>query len=342
MALVTIQGLIGNVWVWVSPWPGPVWLVRRIAGLRRFPARTGLWPGLLCFLLFSGFLLADPAPTDPDRLAAAVLLYWLAQFTISVLVGPHWLQRGEGLTLAMNALAYIGILGRRRGRLALGLPGWQIAHARASTLTALALISVLLLGVGSFDGMHETFWWLDRLAVNPFDYPGRSGLVWQTLRGLFGFQTLLLAIVAFVIWLGLRLANQRTPLFVAVSYFAPTLLPIALGYHVAHYLPSFLVEAQYGLVAVSDPLMRGADILGLGQFYVTTGFFNTPDTVRTIFLTQTTAIVFGHVLAVLLAHALAIRANPTAREAVLTQAPLAVFMIGYTLFGLWLLASPRL
>ena len=62
---------------------------------------------------------------------------------------------------------------------------------------------------------------------------------------------------------------------------------------------------------------------------------------RRIYLGQAGAVVSGHVLAVILAHAIAIRALGTTRRALLSQLPLALFMIAYTLFGLWLLASPR-
>ena len=92
---------------------------------------------------------------------------------------------------------------------------------------------------------------------------------------------------------------------------------------------------------LSDPMGSGADLLDLGTFYVTTGFFNTPGTVKVIFLAQAGAVVVGHVIAILLAHALAVRGHDTNWRAVLGQAPLALFMIAYTFFGLWLLASPR-
>jgi hypothetical protein len=95
------------------------------------------------------------------------------------------------------------------------------------------------------------------------------------------------------------------------------------------------------LVALSDPLLNGSDLLGLGEFYVSTGFFNTQDSVRRIYLTQAGAIVAGHVIAVLTAHAVALRHNSSHRAAVLSQLPLAAFMVAYTWFGLWLLASPR-
>ena len=52
-------------------------------------------------------------------------------------------------------------------------------------------------------------------------------------------------------------------------------------------------------------------------------------------------MVIGHIMAIILAHAIAVREFGTARRAVLSQIPLATFMVLYTFFGLWLLASPR-
>ena len=101
------------------------------------------------------------------------------------------------------------------------------------------------------------------------------------------------------------------------------------------------MDIQWTLLATSDPLDTGADLLGLGQFYVTTGFFNTRDTVQVIWLTQAGAVVIGHVISILVAHAIALRVYGNDRAALLSQAPLAALMVVYTLFGLWLLASPR-
>ncbi|MEM1401558.1 MAG: hypothetical protein AAGF58_16840, partial [Pseudomonadota bacterium] len=72
-----------------------------------------------------------------------------------------------------------------------------------------------------------------------------------------------------------------------------------------------------------------------------TSFFNTQATVQTIWLTQAGAVVLGHIMSVLVGHAIAERLLGDARRAAISQLPLSVFMIAYTLFGLWLLASPR-
>lgn len=343
IGLVALQGLLGNHWRWSNPWTGPAALLARLTGIRapyRYPRFLGHAPGIVVFLAFATLLLADPAPADPGRLAIFVGGYWYATMLGVVLFGPRWLIRGEAITILMRAYARMGILGHRGARLALGLPGWKVM-ARPHVPLGLALFILILLGTGSFDGLNETFWWLARLGLNPLEFPGRSAVVTETILGLLAANTLLIAAFALCIWLGLRIARAEIGLIPAFCLFAPSILPISLGYHVAHYLTSLMVDGQYALKAASDPLGRGADFLGLGQFYVTTGFFNTPATVRVIWLTQAGAVVIGHVIAILLAHALALHAFGSRRRAALSQAPLAIFMVLYTFFGLWLLASPR-
>ncbi|MGR3313435.1 hypothetical protein [Roseovarius indicus] len=343
IGMVSVQGLIGNHWRWTNPWTGPAALLTKLTGSRapwRYPRGLGHWPALVIFLLFAGFLLADPAPTDPARLAAYAGAYWYVALLGLVLFGPAWMVRAEGITVLMRIYARMGLLGRARGRVAAGLPGWQVISMKAPPL-ALAVFTLVLLGTGSFDGLNETFWWMGVLGVNPLEFPGRSAVIAQTLIGLVVCNLALIAAFAACLWLGERIAGTHRPLKQAFCLFAPSILPIALGYHVAHYLTAILVDGQYVAKALNDPLGNGTNLLGLGNFYVTTGFFNTPGTVKIIWLSQAGAVVIGHVIAILLAHALALRDTPGTRRAVLGQAPLAAFMVAYTVFGLWLLASPR-
>jgi len=220
------------------------------------------------------------------------------------------------------------------------VPGWQIAHGARHGLGA-GLFALLLLGAGSFDGLNETFWWLGQLGLNPLEFPGRSAVITPTLAGLAAANIALIGVFGLCTWIGQRMAGGGVTLHAGVVAFAPAILPIALGYHIAHYLVSFMVDGQYVLVAISDPLHRGWDLLGLGAHSVTTGFLNTQATVKVIWLSQAGAVVIGHVIAILLAHVLALQLYQSRRKAVLSQLPLAVFMVAYTCFGLWLLASPR-
>jgi hypothetical protein len=52
------------------------------------------------------------------------------------------------------------------------------------------------------------------------------------------------------------------------------------------------------------------------------------------------AIVTGHVAAVYLAHAMAVRVFKDRRTAMLSQYPMLALMIGYTMVSLWIIAQP--
>ncbi len=343
VGLVTLQGLIGNHWRYTNPWTGVAALLSKVTDTKapwRYPRWLGHWPAVVIFLGFAAFLLADPAPADPTRLATFAGTYWYVAFLGLVLFGPAWLVRAEALTVLMRAYAKMGLFGPKGRGMGLGLWGWQSLRGRAPSVS-LAVFILILLGTGSFDGLNETFFWLGLLGINPLEFPGRSVVIGQNLLGLIVANAALIAAFAACLWLGERIAGSRRSLKDAFCLFAPSILPIAIAYHVAHYLTSFLVDGQYMVKMINDPMGSGAALLGLSDFYVTTGFFNTPGTVKAIWLTQAGAVVVGHVVAILLAHALAMRDQPDTRRAILGQAPLAAFMVAYTFFGLWLLASPR-
>jgi hypothetical protein len=73
---------------------------------------------------------------------------------------------------------------------------------------------------------------------------------------------------------------------------------------------------------------------------VTTSFLNTYESVRLIWNIQTAVIVIGHVAAIVLAHMIALKHFGNGRSAAASQFPLAILMVLYTLFGLWLLSTP--
>ena len=344
IALFTLQGVVGDLWRWVNPWRGlhdALW--GNVTPPLRLPGWLGHAPAIAAFIAITGFALADLAPDDPERLAAFVMGYALYTFAGMTLFGADdWLERGECFSLLLRLFASLTPL-QTRPHLALGLPGWAAQPGKVPL--SLGVFVIVILACGSFDGLNKTFWWLAKIGINPLAFPGRSAVVWSTTLGLIGANIALVLAFAACIATGhlcLRaVGGTPPPLGDATARLAMSVLPIAFAYHVAHFLTAFLVSGQYAVAALTDPLANGADLLNLGQFYVTTGFFNTQATVRTIFLTQAGIIVAGHILGVLMAHRMATQLYGGGRRAVIAQAPLAVFMILYTLLGLWLLAAPR-
>jgi hypothetical protein len=117
-------------------------------------------------------------------------------------------------------------------------------------------------------------------------------------------------------------------------------VPIALAYHLAHYLATLLVDSQYALVALSDPFALGWNLFGTAHMHVEAAITAGAGSAWVLWNIQAGGIVAGHVLAVLVAHSLAFRLYGDTGRAIVSQLPLTVLMIGYTVFGLWLLSTP--
>ncbi|MEM9106980.1 MAG: hypothetical protein AAGC96_15095 [Pseudomonadota bacterium] len=352
MGIVMLHPVFGNLWSLINPWTG----AGRLAlgslhrpGLFTMPDRLESWLAVPILVVFFAFAIADPAPDDPARLANIVLGYLLLTFAGMALFGGRaWLSRCECFTLLFRLCAsvapvHISASGRK---IAFGVPGWFTLQARHLNYSV-AFFALALLASGSFDGVNETFWWLAQIGVNPLAFPGRSSVIGQSVAGLLAANLLLFVIFWACVRIGYGLANRidspsQSPSFkLLFCRLALTVVPIALAYHGSHFLVSFLVNGQYVIAALSDPLATGANYLGLENYQVTTGFLNSTDSVRRIWLSQAGLIVFGHILAVLMAHATIARMFHSTRQLLLCHTPIALFMIAYTWFGLWLLAAPR-
>ena len=228
--------------------------------------------------------------------------------------------------------------GRPRTQLRMTLPTLRLLSVDPPAPSGVAFI-LLALSAVSFDGLSRTFAWLALLGVNPLDYPGRSALVAPNTAGLVALATLLALGYVVVVWLADRMAPMRAATGRLLGTFVLAIVPIAFGYHFAHYLPVYLVDVQYALRALSDPFGRGWNLVGTADLYVMTGFLSEASSVYRIWHTQVAIIVGAHVAAVYLAHVLALRLTASPRAAARSQAPMLGLMIGYTLLGLWLLAA---
>jgi hypothetical protein len=185
----------------------------------------------------------------------------------------------------------------------------------------------VLLGSTAFDGFSNSTAWF-RLSQ---DTPLPRTLV-ATL-GLLGFIAAVAATFSAAAMLA-GLAGQfshaqrrHLPLL-----FAHTVIPIIVGYLVAHYLSLFVFEGQRALILLSDPLGHGSNWLGTANREVDFTLL----TPTSIAVTQVLAVVLGHIVGVIAAHERAVRLFPR-RQALAGQIPLLAVMVGYTLAGLTLL-----
>jgi len=343
--LTLLHGLFGNLWSWLNPWYGPWRILSPLLG-RHASARSrlvegiGLWPAVVLFLAFAWFELIDPAPSDPARLAVAAGGYWLASFVAMLVLGYNqWSQRGEFLGIFFSMVARFAPLERKDERLFLRWPGAKLLDTTPLPASGVAF-ALLALSSVSFDGLSKTFFWLGLNGVNPLDYPGRTALIGIGTMGLVATFLVLAVLFLLALGLGRLLAGPGARPAPAAGLLVWSIVPIALAYHIAHYMTALLVNGQYAVVALSDPFARGWDLFGTAHMHVSAGIVAGAHSAWWLWNCQAGAIIIGHVLAVLVAHSLAYRLYGDNRRAALSQVPLTVLMIAYTVFGLWLLSTP--
>jgi len=344
--LTLLQGVLGDLWSWLNPWQGPWRLAARLFGTGdegrwRLPRWLGCWPAAILFFAFAWFELIDPAPDDPARLARAAGLYWLLTFLTMLAFGYRpWSRGGEFLSIFFSMVARFAPVERDgQGRLALCWPGAKLLAAEPLPVSGIAFLLLALSSV-SFDGLSKTFFWLGLFGINPLEFPGRTAVIGSGSFGLVVTFLLLAAVFMLAVWLGQRLAGGDHTLGQAAGLLVWSIVPIALAYHVAHYLTALLVDGQYAAASVSDPFALGWNLFGTADMQVEAGIVAGADSAWWLWNVQAGAIILGHVLAVLVAHGFAGRLHPVPTRAALSQFPLTLLMIAYTVLGLWLLATP--
>ena len=118
--------------------------------------------------------------------------------------------------------------------------------------------------------------------------------------------------------------------------FSYSLIPIALAYNIAHYITLFLIQGQLIIPLASDPFGSGWDLFGTANYSLNISIINA----RILWFLSVALIVIGHVLAVYLAHRVAIRTFTDRTIALKSQYPMLSLMVVYTVVSLWIIAQP--
>ena len=356
VGLTFLQALFGNLWAFIHPWHAIHRILTAPAQLRdwrhkppfEFPERAGYWPAVALFLAFAWFELVHPAPQDPAVLANTVIIYVVITSACIVLFGEKaWLRYGEIFSIFFRIVSWLAPFGLHRNTaeddpqrtLALTLPGLRLLDIGVLPLSGVAFVLLALASV-SFDGFSRTFLWLDLIGVNPLEYPGRTVLISINSLGLIGVFGCLMCLFSAAIFAGHLLSRSVETLNRQFGCFVVSIAPIAFGYHFAHYLPELLLDSQFTLRALSDPLGLGWNLIGTRDMHIRASILTNQASIQVIWNLQVIGIILAHVVAVAVAHLLAFRLYADSKSATLSQIPMTALMIAYTMFGLWLLSTP--
>lgn len=356
VGMAYISALIGDLWALVNPldtlfaWvealharfrPG-----RKLAIGLRYPDAIGAWPAVVMFLAFAWMELVWERSDEPAYLAAAMLAYstltWLGMATFG---RSQWLRRGEVFTLVFGLLARFAPTEVRtssgQGRTIHLRPfGVGLLTREPVAPSVVALVLAMLAAVW-FDGFMETPRWAAILAHLAASAPGResdgdAARAWVQTGGLVAAPLLFAAVYLVFCRLVVRSGSTRLPVARAAGLYVLTLIPIAIAYHLAHYVSFLAMAGQYLIPLASDPLGFGWDLFGTRNHFIRIGLVDA----RAVWYVAIGAIVAGHVVAVYLSHCVALSTNSDRRAALRSQWPMVALMICYTMTSLWIIAQP--
>jgi hypothetical protein len=354
VGLAYVSALFGDVWAVVNPWrtlfDAAERLWRQITGRplaldRPYPRALGVWPAVALLLAFSWTELVYPTPAVPFHIACFALAYSAVTWTGMHLFGRDaWLRHGEVFGVVFSMIARLAPTEIKIGDRASGRPAsWTlrpfgaglVGEAASPSMTAFVL---LLLSTVLYDGLLTTPEWtaFEHALLAPLAGLGEAGAMLARSLSLIAFWLLFLG--AYRIACGLMswaVAGRRSSAEIAHD-FVFTLIPIAIGYHVAHYLLFLLVQGQYIVPLISDPFGSGWNLFGTAGYRPDIALVGA----RFAWYTAVGAVLLGHIVAVYLAHLRAMRVFD-ARAAVLrSQVPLTALMMVYTFVSLSILAEP--
>jgi hypothetical protein len=365
VGFVYVAALVGNVWPVLNPWSAilaGLELLSRWLGGRSplclelpYPSWLGRLPAIASFILFAWFELIAESGKSPTVLATAVLAYSALTLAGMMAFGRDvWLRHGEAFSLAFEAFgrfAPIGLAdvpepGPAPPRWHLRPYGTALIATTPCRLSLTAFILVMLSTV-TFDGVKETPLWGELLrsialtsALHPVirlihDLGFELTVVLETIV-LALFPLIFLSAYLGFAWLTGRASGGARPVTEIAGLFVWSLVPIAIAYHLAHYLSYLLIAGQLFIPLASDPFGRGWNLFDTADYEVDIAVIGA----QFVWYTAVIAIVVGHVFAVGIAHFTALRAFGSVRATVRSQYPLLVLMVGYTMVSLWILSQP--
>jgi len=344
--------LVGNTWPAINPWKACYEWGTRLLG--RDPAldreyRWGQYPAAALFLVFAWLEVIAPVSESPRWMAGIVLAYSAYLWTGMIVFGPRtWLANADPFTRLFDYLGRFAPISLEDGEVRCYGVGLVDDDPILYAPGALAFLVAVLYTV-TFDGFLGTPEWRE-LALSAPELP--IPYATSTLLLLVGYVLVyeVYVTVAWVMQLVLETDATADPADAGVSdasdhepndeaflarRFALSLLPIAVVYQLSHFFTYLLLQGQYLLKTLFDPFGMGWNPFGLATFEPTATIPMLP--VELVWQLQVLLIVLGHILAVWVAHHIAMTCFEGRARAIKSQLPMTGVMVLYTVAGLVLL-----
>jgi hypothetical protein len=339
----------------------------------RWPSKLGVWPATGFFIAFAWIELVWDSRSVPSRLAWLIIGFSAITWIGMLLLGRDtWLRHADPFAIAFGVLAKFALTETRvqttnvdaraptryasvtdcgkaadcdryyraaapQRRWILRLPAVGLLDTK-NVSPSLVVFVIVMLSTVTFDGVMSTPSWqrIESALYAALPIFGDSRLAVISTLGLLLFCLAFTLVYRAVATLVATASKDLLTVDAVSREFVLTLVPIAIAYLVAHYLSYFLIQGQLLIRLASDPLGLGWNMFGTASFRPDVGIVGA----RFVWYTSLLAIVVGHVVAVCLAHVIALRSINDPRAAMRTQIPMITFMVAYTMMSLWIIAQP--
>lgn len=331
-----LSSVFGNFWQYVNPWKILANAVINSKPILKYPKKLGFIPALFFYFLFIWVELISQNAAEPKIISIYIFLYTALNLLGRFLFGfKDWFKYGEFFNVFFGLISLVAPIIFENGKVYLRFPFFGVLKIKVEHVSLLIFI-LFMLSSTAFDGFRATSAWLS------IYYKFMAGLTSETAYKI--IQTVFLVfspglfLIIYFLAVGIMKLIIRTKLTVIsiALVFAPSLIPIALAYNIAHYYTLLLISGQSIIQLISDPLGLGWNLFG------TSSYTNNPGIISASFVwnSQVAVIILGHIAAVFLAHLTALKIFLTRKSAMLSQLSMLIVMIIYTVTGLWILSQP--
>ncbi len=330
--------LLGDLWQLVHPVRTVISLASKLKPLVAYPRWLGSWPALITYVVFIWLeTLSNGYAIIPANLSRLLVAYFVLTLGGVVAFGEDWYAHGDFLSVFFHFFGSLSPISHENKKIILRSPLSGLLSESVADLGRLVFI-LFMLASTAFDGLRDTQsfalfynWLVGNIPTLVSWGPTKIRLVVLLISPL----AFLSIYAVFIRLIKVLVATKQTTKQLMFS-FAPSLVPIAIAYNIAHYYTLLLIQGQLIIKLLSDPLGRGWNLFGTANFRINVGLLNAAN----VWYTQVGLIVLGHIAAVYIAHLIALRVYPKTKQAILSQYPMLVLMVVYTMTSLWIIAQP--
>ena len=320
-----LTAIVGNLYAIINPFKMLFSGIK--SQLTSYPERLGYLPALLFFMILIWMELF--LGVTPFQLSLILIVYTILNSLGITLIGQNsWFKYCEVFSVLFNLLGKMSIFEVKNGQILLRPPFAGLLQQNSNSFS-LVIFILFMLSSTAFDGLHTTTPWYQFISNL-----GGSIALKQTL-GLILSPLIFLAVYLLLIYVLKVFTKSKHTITNLSARFSFSLIPVALVYNVAHYYTLLINQGQEIFRLVSDPFGFNWNLFGTADYqsklFLDAGF---------IWHSQVFLILFGHVVAVYLAHLIALEIFKNRKQATLSQIPMLILMIIYTLTGLWILSQP--